>query len=64
MRLFLKFACIGLDRYTVQHKVSLRQSNVAAQADPAAHKRSSDPGMKREWKVKLAWHKGTAYCSE
>lgn len=32
------------------------------QAAPAAHKCSSDPGMKREWKVKLAWHKGTANC--
>lgn len=35
-----------------------------AQAAPAAHKRSSDPGMKREWKVKLAWHKRTANCTE
>lgn len=25
-----------------------------AQAAPVAHKRPSDPGMKRDWKVKLA----------
>lgn len=31
-----------------------------AQPAPAAHKCASDPGMKREWKVKLARHKGAA----
>ena len=30
------------------------------QAAPAAHKRSSDPGMKRERKVKAGRHKGAA----
>lgn len=30
-----------------------------AQAAPAIHTHASDPGMKREQKVKLGWHKGT-----
>lgn len=40
----------------MQHKVSL-ELMWQAQAAPAAHKRSSDPGMKREGKVKLAGYK-------